>query len=60
MLSPGFRLFGLLLPAACIFATQLPTRIYTINDGLPRNYVLRIYEDSKGYLWFCTDEGLCR
>ncbi|WP_158605976.1 sensor histidine kinase [Taibaiella sp. KBW10] len=29
-------------------------------DGLPSNVVYDIYEDSKGFMWFCTDQGISR
>src|ERR1051326_2071539 len=34
------------------------TRLFTTEDGLVRNWVLRIRQDSRGRLWFCTVEGL--
>src|SRR5437870_99948 len=48
------------LGAANISAEQLPVRIYTTADGLPRDFVLRIVRDSHGFLWFCTADGLSR
>jgi ligand-binding sensor domain-containing protein len=41
-------------------AEQLPTRIYTIADGLPRDSVFHIKQDSRGFLWVFTGEGLTR
>ncbi len=41
-------------------AERLPIRIYTTADGLAHNAVNRIVRDSRGFLWFCTDEGLSR
>jgi ligand-binding sensor domain-containing protein/two-component sensor histidine kinase len=41
-------------------AEQLPIKTYTTADGLGRNYVNRIVQDSHGFLWFCTAEGLSR
>src|SRR5215470_2107392 len=35
-----------------------PFRIFSIQDGLVRNWVTKILRDSKGYLWFCTVEGI--
>ncbi len=29
-------------------------------DGLPSNVVYDVYEDSKGFMWFCTDQGISR
>ncbi|MEO5564922.1 MAG: two-component regulator propeller domain-containing protein, partial [Chitinophagaceae bacterium] len=35
-------------------------RIYTARDGLNNNYVHCIVQDSRGFLWIGTKEGLCR
>ncbi len=32
----------------------------TIQNGLPSNVVYEVYEDSKGFIWFCTDQGISR
>jgi ligand-binding sensor domain-containing protein/signal transduction histidine kinase len=53
--------FGLLVPGSYIVvAERLPVRLYTAADGLAQNAVNRIVRDSRGFLWFCTDEGLSR
>lgn len=49
----------LLLPGAAP-AEVLPVRAYTTLDGLPHDRVKRIREDTLGFLWFCTTEGLAR
>ena len=41
-------------------AQRLPVRSYTTADGLLHNTVNRIVKDSRGLLWFCTNEGLSR
>jgi signal transduction histidine kinase/streptogramin lyase len=41
-------------------AEQLPVRTYTTSDGLARDRVERIVQDSRGFIWFCTVEGLSR
>jgi ligand-binding sensor domain-containing protein len=41
-------------------AEQLPLKVYTTADGLPRDYIVRIIRDSHGFLRFCTPEGLSR
>ena len=41
-------------------AEQLPIRPYTTADGLARDLVACIVQDSRGFLWFCTGEGLSR
>jgi hypothetical protein len=50
----------LLVGATHAGAERLPIRIYTTADGLAHNAVNRIVRDSRGFLWFCTDEGLSR
>ena len=39
---------------------QLPLRRYTTEDGLPSNTATCVRRDSRGFLWFCTTEGLSR
>ncbi|MCY7422195.1 MAG: hypothetical protein LH478_10700 [Chitinophagaceae bacterium] len=31
-----------------------------INEGLPHSSVNSILQDKKGFMWFCTPDGLCR
>ncbi|MBI3950056.1 MAG: hypothetical protein HY314_06340 [Acidobacteria bacterium] len=41
-------------------AERLPIKVYTTADGLAQNFVNRIVRDSRGFLWFCTEDGLSR
>ncbi|MEW6209437.1 MAG: two-component regulator propeller domain-containing protein [Acidobacteriota bacterium] len=41
-------------------AERLPVKTYTTADGLLRDEVNRIKQDSRGFLWFCTNDGLSR
>jgi ligand-binding sensor domain-containing protein len=41
-------------------AEQLPNRVYTTADGLPRDSVYHIKQDSRGFLWVFTGDGLTR
>src|SRR5215813_8113180 len=50
----------LLTQSRSVHAEQLPIRTYTTSDGLPADNVNRIVRDSRGFLWFCTEEGLSR
>jgi ligand-binding sensor domain-containing protein len=50
----------LLTGAADAGAERLPIRTYTTADGLAHNAINRIVRDSRGFLWFCTGEGLSR
>jgi signal transduction histidine kinase/streptogramin lyase len=59
-------LFGLYLTtlalSSCLTtrAERLPLKAYTVADGLPNNVINKIVHDSRGFLWFCTGEGLSR
>ncbi|MBR9861447.1 hypothetical protein GYB22_12030 [bacterium] len=33
---------------------------YNVNKGLPSNTVYSVFEDSKKFLWFCTESGVAR
>ena len=50
----------LLLAPGTLDASRLPIKTYTTADGLARDYVTCIEQDSRGFLWFCTAEGLSR
>lgn len=50
----------LLLTFARSGAEQLPIRTYTTAEGLARDGVYRIVSDPRGFLWFCTFDGLSR
>src|SRR5215813_2681114 len=50
----------LLLAPVCVHAERLPLKPYTVADGLPNNVINKIVRDSRGFLWFCTGEGLSR
>src|SRR6266700_1356014 len=61
--SSALRLFMLCLLATVLSraqAEQLTIRTYTTADGLVRDQINRIVQDSRGFLWFCTAEGLSR
>jgi ligand-binding sensor domain-containing protein/signal transduction histidine kinase len=53
-------LAALLLVPSLLDASHLPIRTYTTVDGLARDVVLAIAQDSHGFLWFGTAEGLSR
>jgi PAS domain S-box-containing protein len=53
--------FGIVLSGAnSAYCQQLPIKSYTIADGLAHDRVMRIVRDSRGFLWFCTVDGLSR
>lgn len=42
------------------WAERLPIKTYTTADGLARDQINRIVQDSRGFIWFCTGDGLSR
>ncbi|HEX9655503.1 MAG TPA: two-component regulator propeller domain-containing protein [Bacteroidota bacterium] len=48
---------SVVFPSA-LHAQTLPFRTYTMADGLPSNIVLALCQDSRGFLWIGTDEGV--
>lgn len=50
----------LVIIASFARAELLPVKTYTTADGLQRDLVSRIRQDSRGFLWFCTGEGVSR
>ncbi|HEX8734709.1 MAG TPA: two-component regulator propeller domain-containing protein, partial [Pyrinomonadaceae bacterium] len=53
-------LFFLTIAAAFARAERPPFKIYTTGEGLAHDSVNKIVRDSRGFLWFCTAEGLSR
>jgi len=31
-----------------------------VSKGLPSNYIYNVFQDSKGFMWFATNDGICR
>lgn len=48
------------LAAAPAGAERLPVRSYATADGLAHDRVEQIFRDSRGFMWFCTMDGLSR
>src|ERR1700691_2654756 len=44
----------------CLPGELLPIRSYTTADGLASDHIDCIVPDSRGFIWFCTPEGLSR
>lgn len=53
---PAFLLFIIITP--CLFSQKLPVKTYTTKDGLISSYITALKQDSKGYLWIGSDEGV--
>jgi len=59
----SLRLFLILLLSSCWMIllsqdTQIRFGKITINDGLSMSSVYSIFQDSKGFMWFGTEDGL--
>ena len=55
----AFAALAVLLPSPA-GAERLPIRAYTTADGLAHNEINKIVRDSRGFLWFATNDGLSR
>ena len=51
---------ALLIASEHAHAQRLPITYYSTSDGLAHYDVNRIVRDSRGFLWFCTRDGLSR
>src|SRR5579862_4176518 len=58
--SQSLLLTVCLATIAALHARKLPERVYTVTDGLASNAIDCIFQDSRGFIWFCTSEGLSR
>ncbi len=61
----GMIRFTLLIIGLLLFSNKLAAqddyvrfKRITINDGLSLSSVYDIYQDSKGFMWFGTEDGL--
>ncbi len=50
----------LLIAPSLLCARRLPIKSYTTAEGLARDHIRCIVQDSHGFLWLCTTEGLSR
>ena len=57
---PFFLFLFCAINLSTLLGEKLPVKTYTTADGLGRDQVNRIVQDSHGFLWFCTGEGLSR
>lgn len=53
-------LFSLYSPHLLAQPVPPGLRHFTANDGLPSSEVYEVLQDQLGYLWFSTDNGVCR
>jgi signal transduction histidine kinase len=43
-----------------VFSQSFSTYNYSVAEGLPSTETYEVFQDSKGFLWFGTDNGVCR
>src|ERR1700756_1860562 len=43
-----------------VYSQSPEYRNYTVKDGLPSTEVYYSMQDTKGFMWFATDKGVCR
>jgi len=48
------------LAALPVHAARPPIRLFTTADGLPSDDVVRIRQDSHGFIWLATSDGVAR
>jgi ligand-binding sensor domain-containing protein/signal transduction histidine kinase len=48
------------LAMSTVHGERLPVQSFTLAQGLISNSIYKIVRDSRGFLWFCTGEGLSR
>jgi len=55
-----FHLIALCLTTVVSFAEQLPVKTYSTGEGLPRDEVTLLRQDSRGFLWMAAGDGISR
>jgi ligand-binding sensor domain-containing protein/signal transduction histidine kinase/DNA-binding response OmpR family regulator len=65
MISPFLKMnLFLMMVIGCITLMAQPKQVifdnYTLENGLPNNTVHQAFQDSRGYMWFATNHGVCR
>jgi hypothetical protein len=58
MLPSWMTALAALACAALSTAADLPSKVYSTADGLANDTIHYIFSDSRGFLWFCTEDGL--
>ena len=53
-------IFILLLIDVTSYSQKIAFKNYSVSDGLPSSEVYMLTQDTKGYMWFCTDAGVCK
>lgn len=60
LLSLFICLLGCIIPAIAFAQSSYQLKIYNNESGLPQNYIYALLQDTNGYLWIGTGEGLAQ
>src|SRR5215208_4412276 len=60
ILRHSVLVFAVLFLSVFAAAERLPVKIYTSADGLGSSFIDYLKRDSRGFMWFCTRDGLSR
>lgn len=55
-----FFVFFLLVCYSQTWSQKRNYKTFTEEDGLPSSTIYSIFQDSKGYIWFATDQGVSK
>jgi ligand-binding sensor domain-containing protein len=55
-----FILLGVLCCTSSVYPQNYPYRRYTVADGLPQSQSLHFFQDSRGFIWIMTHNGISR
>ncbi len=63
--NPNYCINLIVFASICLFSVPLSaqqwiTRHFDTTNGLPHDAVYELKQDSKGYIWACTDDGLAK
>ena len=55
-----FLASGLILFSFQLFSQEYPVKIFTTNDGLSQMQVVKVFKDSRGFIWSGTKYGVSK
>jgi ligand-binding sensor domain-containing protein/anti-sigma regulatory factor (Ser/Thr protein kinase) len=62
--AANIKIVGTILIVLCtslnLYSQSHPFRHFTVEDGLPTSETYHVFQDSKGYIWIATDNGVSR
>lgn len=55
-----FLIVGILFSISILANDVYTSRHWSVNDGLPQNTITAMLQDREGFMWFGTQDGVCR